>query len=61
MRFGTENAEYGDDYTIAIRYAVKFGTNPDYSYQSQKINWVNPQILRFYFTTKWEEIWDNMI
>ncbi|MCX7884463.1 MAG: copper amine oxidase N-terminal domain-containing protein [Caloramator sp.] len=60
MVLGVENKP-GVDYTIWFRYYWYPFYNETTAFENQKINWIHPQVLRFYFPTKWQEIWENAI
>lgn len=60
MVLGVENKP-AVDYIIWFRYYWYPFYNEMTAFENQKINWIHPQVLRFYFPTKWQEIWENAI
>lgn len=47
---------------VTIWYRYPYYNQDDVSGEiMSKINFIFPQILRFYFPTKWEVIWDNIV
>jgi len=56
LNYSEEYKTYG----LWYRYPYKDETDVNGS-AIAKMNFIHPQILRFYFPTKWELIWDNVV